>query len=233
MNCLDIGCGPGEAMRLMGEMVGDTGTVVGVDIDGTAGRSGIDRLRGEIECNFQFIEQDLSSSNPLPQGPFDLVFGRLVLIHLPDPIAMMRKMYAVTKPGGVILVQDYVGASFDIQPRPENWNSIQKMWISAVAKAAGRDISFGTKLPLHFVAAGIRPPDDMSATAYIGWLEDCGDWLLTTLEGLSLSALKLALITEAEARACIAEIEKIAQTKGRYIVLSDVITSAWQRKPAS
>ncbi|MBV8738637.1 MAG: class I SAM-dependent methyltransferase [Alphaproteobacteria bacterium] len=119
MSCLDIGCGPGEAMRLMGEMVGDTGTVVGIDIDGTAGRSGMDRLRAEIECNFQFIEQDLSGSNPLPQGPFDLVFGRLVLIHLPDPIAMLRKMYAVTKPGGVILVQDYNGTSFDIQPRPK------------------------------------------------------------------------------------------------------------------
>lgn len=233
MSCLDIGCGPGEAMRLMGEMVGDTGTVVGVDIDGTAGRSGIDRLHGEIECNFQFIEQDLSGLHPLPQGPFDLVFSRLVLIHLPDPIAMLRKMYEVTKPGGVILIQDYNGASFDIQPRPQHWNSIQKMWISAVAKAAGRDVSFGTKLPLHFVSAGIGTPDDMSATAYTGWLEDCGDWLLTTLEGLLPSALKLALVTEAEARSCIAEIETIVQTKHRYIVLSDLIMSAWQRKSAS
>jgi hypothetical protein len=73
----------------------------------------------------------------------------------------------------------------------------------------------------------------MSATAYIGWLEDCVGWLLITLEGLLPSALKLALITEAEARACIAEIEEIAQTKHRYIVLSDLIMSAWQRKPAS
>ncbi len=39
MSCLDIGCGPGEAMRLIGEMVGETGTVIGVDIDGTVGRS--------------------------------------------------------------------------------------------------------------------------------------------------------------------------------------------------
>src|SRR5215469_12263498 len=64
MSCLDIGCGPGEAMRLMGEMVGDTGTVVGVDIDGPAGQAGMDRLRAEIECNFQFIERDLSGSDP-------------------------------------------------------------------------------------------------------------------------------------------------------------------------
>jgi 2-polyprenyl-3-methyl-5-hydroxy-6-metoxy-1,4-benzoquinol methylase len=60
-----------------------------------------------------------------------------VLIHLPNPIAMLRKMYAVTKPGGVMLVQDYNGTSFDIQPRPEQWNFLQKMRISAVAKAAG------------------------------------------------------------------------------------------------
>lgn len=233
MSCLDIGCGPGEAMRLMGEMVGEAGAVVGVDIDGTAGRSGVDRLRAEIGPIFQFIEQDLSGPDPLPQGPFDLVFARLVLIHLADPIAMLRKMYAVTKPGGVILVQDYNGTSFDIQPRPKQWNSVQKMFISAVGKAAGRDILFGTKLPLHFVAAGIGAPDDISVTAYIGWIEDCSDWLLITLEGLLPSALKLALITEAEARACIAEIEEIAQTKHRYIMLSDLIMSAWQRKPAN
>ena len=232
MTCLDIGCGPGEAMRLMGEIVGKTGTVVGIDIDGTAGRSGIDRLRTEIECNFQFIERDLSAPDPLPPGPFDLVFARLVLIHLPDPIAMLSKMYAVTRPGGVILVQDYNGTSFDIQPRPKQWNSFQKMWISAVGKAAGRDILFGTKIPLHFIAAGIGAPDETSATAYMGWIEDCRDWLLITLEGLLPAALKLSLITETEARTCIAEIKEIAQTKLRYVMLSDLIMSAWKRKPA-
>ncbi len=144
---------------------------------------------------------------------------------------MLRKMYAVTKPGGVILVQDYNGASFDIQPRPKQWDSLKKMFIRAVGEASGRDISFGTKLPLHFVAAGIGAPDDMSATAYFGWLEDCSDWLLTTLESLLTPALRLALVTEVEARACIAEIEEISQSRHRYVMLTDLIMSAWQRKP--
>ena len=142
-------------------------------------------------------------------------------------------MYAVTKPGGVILVQDYTGTSFDIQPRPKHWNSLKRMFIRSVGEAAGRDVLFGTKLPLHFIAAGIGAPDDISSTAYIGWLEDCSDWLLATLEGLLTPALKFTLVTEAEAHACIAEIKEIAQTKNRYVMMTDLIISAWRHKPVN
>ena len=37
MSCLDVGCGPGEAMRLMGETVGEAGHVTGLDVDGKLG----------------------------------------------------------------------------------------------------------------------------------------------------------------------------------------------------
>src|ERR671923_2215002 len=33
MSCIDIGCGSGSVTRLMADMVGETGRVVGVDID--------------------------------------------------------------------------------------------------------------------------------------------------------------------------------------------------------
>ena len=33
MRCIDIGCGSGSVTRLMADMVGDNGYVVGVDID--------------------------------------------------------------------------------------------------------------------------------------------------------------------------------------------------------
>ena len=34
MSCLDLGCGPGEVMRLMAQRVGPTGRVVGIDVTG-------------------------------------------------------------------------------------------------------------------------------------------------------------------------------------------------------
>jgi ubiquinone/menaquinone biosynthesis C-methylase UbiE len=43
--CLDLGCGPGESMRLMGEIVGPSGEVTGLDRDAKAGREAIERLQ--------------------------------------------------------------------------------------------------------------------------------------------------------------------------------------------
>jgi hypothetical protein len=37
MSCLDVGCGPGEVMRLMGELVGHIGEPDGTDVAGTIG----------------------------------------------------------------------------------------------------------------------------------------------------------------------------------------------------
>ena len=37
MRCLDVGCGPGEVMRLMAGRVGASGRVTGLDNDGRVG----------------------------------------------------------------------------------------------------------------------------------------------------------------------------------------------------
>jgi ubiquinone/menaquinone biosynthesis C-methylase UbiE len=42
--CLDVGCGPGETMRLMAERVGAAGEVVGLDADVTLGRQAVEML---------------------------------------------------------------------------------------------------------------------------------------------------------------------------------------------
>src|SRR5262245_47554723 len=61
MNGLDIGCGPGEVMRLMGEMVGASGHVTGLDTDGQLGRQAIEMLRTAIACPVNFLEADFEA----------------------------------------------------------------------------------------------------------------------------------------------------------------------------
>ena len=41
-----------------------------------------------------------------PEGPFDLVHARLVLVHLPDRDRALRTMIDVLRPGGWLLVED-------------------------------------------------------------------------------------------------------------------------------
>jgi ubiquinone/menaquinone biosynthesis C-methylase UbiE len=62
MSCLDVGCGPGAVMRLMGELVGPGGSVTGIDADGNAGRLALETLRATTDSNFSFIEQDLEAA---------------------------------------------------------------------------------------------------------------------------------------------------------------------------
>src|SRR5215467_2215807 len=77
-HCLDVGCGPGEVMRVMAERVGKTGRVVGLDLDGDLGREGLSVLHdlGHTQCSF--VEGDLQSPAKSESNRFDLVYGRLV-----------------------------------------------------------------------------------------------------------------------------------------------------------
>ncbi|MBV9218532.1 MAG: methyltransferase domain-containing protein, partial [Methylobacteriaceae bacterium] len=72
MTCLDVGCGPGEVMRLMGEIVGVQGHVVGIDVDGEIGRDALRQLRAGAKSRFSFFEHDLFGAAPVPGGPFDM-----------------------------------------------------------------------------------------------------------------------------------------------------------------
>ena len=47
MSCLDVGSGPGSAMRLMADRVGPSGRVIGIEIDGALGARALADLRAQ------------------------------------------------------------------------------------------------------------------------------------------------------------------------------------------
>src|SRR5262249_37327765 len=60
MRVLDVGCGVGEVARVAGELVGDGGEVVGVDVDEAAVRIAVQRLR-RVGVRFTGIVGDFRS----------------------------------------------------------------------------------------------------------------------------------------------------------------------------
>src|SRR6476659_5317107 len=82
--CIDVGCGPGESMRLMAQRVGPSGRVLGVDIDAQVGEQALAMLHdaGHRQCGFECV--DLRTAAAIPGAPFDLVYARLLLYHLPN-----------------------------------------------------------------------------------------------------------------------------------------------------
>jgi ubiquinone/menaquinone biosynthesis C-methylase UbiE len=229
MSCLDVGCGPGAVMEIMGELVGATGHVVGVDIDRRAGLEGLRRLRSNGNNRYAFFEHDLTSQTPFPGGPYDVTFARFVLIHLTDPLALLRKMYEATRPGGAVVVQDSSFAAFDIQPRPRGWNVVEKC-LFGVFEETGKDPCIGDKLPAHFVAAGIGMPDGTDIHRSTMPFTEYGEHVLGVIRGLQPRAVQLGLTTEAESRACFDEFNEMIGSDRAYTYRSPHIVGAWKTK---
>ena len=106
-SALDVGCGPGEVMRLMAERVGASGRVTGIDIDQRIGSYALTRLRRDGPDVYRFIAADATTLQPIDGAPFDFVFARLFLFHMDDPVRMLQRLWQWVAPGGTLLVMDY------------------------------------------------------------------------------------------------------------------------------
>ena len=63
------------------------------------------------------------AEEPIPGGPFDLVYARLLLFHVSDPVAVIRRLWDVVAPGGHLIVHDYDLRTADVLPRWTRWRS--------------------------------------------------------------------------------------------------------------
>ncbi len=99
-------------MRLLAELVGSGGQVTGLDSDGQLGREGLGVLQATLPGpeRFAFVEidveaADVTAAQAFPGYPFDVVYARLLLHHLREPVAMLRKLAAWARPGGLVVAR--------------------------------------------------------------------------------------------------------------------------------
>jgi SAM-dependent methyltransferase len=105
MKVADLGCGVGVVTRMLAQMVGPSGHVTGVDINGAQLGEAAALCAQEGLANTSFIEASAYHTG-LPRNSLDLVYCRFLLLHLADPAACLREMHEVLKPGGILVVED-------------------------------------------------------------------------------------------------------------------------------
>ncbi|HRO67681.1 MAG TPA: protein-glutamate O-methyltransferase CheR [Pseudobdellovibrionaceae bacterium] len=81
------------------------------------------RVKPHLKSKVSFSRFNLNGSNPPPEGEFDLIFCRNVLIYFtPATIeGVMKKLYRVTKPGGLLLI----GHSESLQNVGTDWRAVK------------------------------------------------------------------------------------------------------------
>jgi SAM-dependent methyltransferase len=104
MRVLDVGCGVGDVSMLLAELVGPDGAVIGADIDPAALEQARTRAAESGLSTVTFVEADLNDLRLVE--PVDAVVGRLILLHLDDPLASVRALSRLVRPGGIVSFQD-------------------------------------------------------------------------------------------------------------------------------
>jgi ubiquinone/menaquinone biosynthesis C-methylase UbiE len=96
--CLEVGGGRGSIARWLCEYVGPAGRVTATDLD--------TGFLSELSLpNLDVLRHDVTIDE-FPARSFDLVHVRAVLMHLPDRMAVLRRMVSWLAPGGWLLAED-------------------------------------------------------------------------------------------------------------------------------
>jgi SAM-dependent methyltransferase len=164
MELLDIGSGPGTITADLVDRVAPdsvtSGRVTAVEVTDEA----LAITRAEIErrgcASVSFVVADVHAL-PMPARSFDVVHAHQVLQHVTDPVAALREMMRVCRPGGVVAVRDGDYGAFTWYPDfagLDRWRALY----SAAARANGGEPDAGRRLLAWAHAAGAT---DVTATA--------------------------------------------------------------------
>ncbi|MGD1240792.1 class I SAM-dependent methyltransferase [Mycobacterium seoulense] len=155
MRVLDIGCGPGDVSFIAARLVGPAGSVLGVDAAPKMIELARARAAEQGLSTVHFIRSAIDAIEV--HEPVDAVVGRLILMHLPDPAATLRRLSSLVRPGGVIAFSenDITGASS--VPDMPLFGQVTEGIVRAF-EAMGLSPRFGTTLHTIFADAGLGAP---------------------------------------------------------------------------
>lgn len=105
MKVLDLGCGDGTTALPAAQAGAD---VLGVDIASNLVRAGNQRARQAGLSNVRFVEGDASDLSSIENKSFDRVISIFGAMFAPRPLDVAREMVRVTRPGGTIVMGNWI-----------------------------------------------------------------------------------------------------------------------------
>jgi SAM-dependent methyltransferase len=219
----EVGAGGPSVPDGLAARVGSGGRVLATDLEPRW-------LAGLTDPRVEVARHDVVTDE-LPDGPFDLVHSRLVLLHLPARDSVLRRLVSTLRPGGWLLVEDF-DASLQPLVCPDEVTPDQRL-ANAVKTAFrelllrhGADTELGRRLPRMLRTAGLA---EVQADAYFPLaLPGVG-----VLEEANIRQVRGELVEQgAVSGTDVDRYLELASTGGLDLATSPLV-SAWGRRPAS
>ncbi len=168
--------------------------------------------------------------DPAPDGPFDLVHARLVLVHVANRERALATMVESLRPGGWLLLEE---ADPGLQPLvcPDESSDAERLanrlkrGFRALMAERGVDLAFGRTLPRLLRRAGLV---EVQSDAYFPMGGPaCDELERATIEQISDELVEHGLATPEEI-----ERHLRAVVTGQLDLATSPLVSAWGHKPA-
>jgi ubiquinone/menaquinone biosynthesis C-methylase UbiE len=111
---LDVACGDGAYSRWIAQELGPTGLVIGLDRSSAY----LELANDNSTAGSSYLAGDINSL-PFASDRFDAAWCAQSLVSLPDPLAAMKEMHRVLRPGGRAIVLENDSLHEIMLPWPE------------------------------------------------------------------------------------------------------------------
>jgi len=228
---LDIGSGVGDVAMLAAKLVGPSGDVVGIERDPRS----IARARSRVtEAGLHNVTLTQSDVNQVASDkPFDAAVGRFILQFLPDPVAVLRSLSQLVRPGGVLAFQEVSYAPFLLlSAHLPLWSAAASLLHEAISRS-GAKTEIGLALHRIFQEAGLPPPA-MRIEILLGSDPDFTRWIYDLLCSLRPQVQQQNLSFEPLGEfATLPQRLQAEVAASKTVVPFVALVGAWSRKPVT
>ena len=227
---LDVGCGPGAVSAALATAVGTSGSVLGIDLQATQ----VERARRYVErIGLQNVTFEVGDATDLSfdDGSFDLVYAKLLVMHLPDPLVGLRQMKRVLRPGGTLFLYELDAASAvywpENTPAHRGWElTMEAMRQRGSDPEAGRKV-YGYLRKLGFDDVRVIPQMAAGTATQRRFLNGAKQQVAGLIESLREAIVRTGLASSDE----LAQIEKDLENDQPDEYISTVGVNCWGTKP--
>jgi len=229
-NCLDMRCGPEGMLGALSRRVGPQGRVLGLAADANdvaAARAFAQENNLKNVEIFTMESFDADRARP----SFDLTHARFTLASAGRDADLLQQMIALTRPGGVIAVEEPDTSAWTFYPPHPAWEKLKTAILAAIARSGG-DFNAGRRAFDRLRRAGLQ---DVQIRAAVIALQDQHPYKLAPVQLAALlrpRILETGLLGEAELDQSIADCERIAHDSGT-VGMSFIVNQVWGRRPGS
>jgi len=153
---VELGSGAGDVAMLVARIVGPAGEVVGVELSAESVRYATERVAKAGLKNVRFTQSDVGQIKE--DKLFDAAVGRFILQFVPDPVAVIRALTRLVRPGGAIAFQEvYLDFALSVAAHSPLSFAARSL-ANETIRRSGSNTSIGMSLREVYHDAGLPAP---------------------------------------------------------------------------